>query len=120
MRPKALTGFFKCGSTWIFSLTRKNSDGTPIDLTGQTARAIFRSDSVDGTAILTLTELNGLSIDTPVNGIISIGLNPLQTALFPVGIRVYFDIELTTTATGEVWQSPTYYIISEQEVTKDD
>ena len=118
MKPKALTGFFKCGSTWLISITRKDPNGTPIDLTGQTVRAIFRSASVDGTVILTLTELNGLSIYTPENGTISIELSPVQTVLFPVGVRVYFDVEVTTTATSEVWQTPTYYVIAEQEVTR--
>lgn len=118
MKPKALIGFFKRGSTWNFNLVRK-FEGVPIDLTGQTARSIFRTESVDGTVLLTLDSLTGLTIPTPANGTMQFSLTPLQTVLFPVGVKVYFDVELTDTATGEVWQSPTYTIVAEQEVTRD-
>lgn len=119
MKPKQLSGFWKRGSTWSFSIIRKDSAGTAIDLTGMTARSIFRTESVDGTVLLDLDETDSLYILTPANGTIVIELTPAQTVLFPVGVKVYFDVELTTTATGEVWQSPTYFIVAEQEVTRD-
>ncbi len=120
MKPKALSGFFKRGSTWRFSLIRKDSTGTSIDLTDVTLfRAIFRLESVDGTVLLTIDSANGLSIPTPANGTIQVDLAPDQTVLFPVATKVYFDIELTYGLTGEVWQSPTYYLVAEQEVTRD-
>ncbi len=120
MKPKALSGFFKRGSTWRFSLIRKDSSGVAIDLSDVTTyRALFRTESVDGEVILTLNDTNGLSIPIPINGTIEVELTPVQTVLFPIGIKVYFDIELTYGITGEVWQTPTYYLISEQEVTRD-
>jgi hypothetical protein len=120
MKPKALSGFFKRGSSWSFSIIRKDSTGTAIDLTDVTLfRAIFRIESVDGTVLLTIDSTNGLSIPTPINGTIQIDLTPVQTVLFPVATKVYFDIELTYGLTGEVWQSPTYYLVAEQEVTRD-
>lgn len=118
MKPKALSGFWKRGSTWSLSIIRKDSDGVAIDLAGTTARSIFRTESVDGTVLLTLDDTNGLTIPTPANGTMEISLSPEQTVLFPVGSKVYFDIELTTTSTGEIWQSPTYTITAEQEVTR--
>lgn len=116
MKPKQLSGFWKRGSSWSFSIIRKDSLGVAIDLTGMTARTIFRAESVDGTVLLTL---DPLVITAPATGTIQIDLTPVQTVLFPVGTKVYFDVELTTTLTGEVWQSPTYYIVAEQEVTRD-
>jgi hypothetical protein len=118
MKPKQLNGFFKRGSSWQIRIIRKDSNDTAIDLSGTTARAIFRSDSVDGTVLLTMTSANGLTIPTPANGTILMELSPEQTVLFPVGTKVYFDVEVTTTATSAVWQTPTYYIIAEQEVTR--
>ena len=118
MKPKSLTGFFKRGSTWAIAIIRKDSAGVAVSLAGMTARSIFRTESVDGTIILTLNSENGLTIPTPANGTMQISLSPVQTVLFPVGVDVYFDVELTTTATDEVWQSPTYKIKSEQEVTR--
>ena len=119
MKPKALSGFWKRGSTWSLSIIRKDSGGVAIDLDGMTARSIFRTESVDGAVLLTLDDASGLTIPTPANGTIQLDLTPEQTVLFPVGAKVFFDIELTTTLTGEIWQSPTYYIVSEQEVTRD-
>lgn len=116
MKPKALSGFWKRGSSWSFSIIRKDSAGVAIDLTGMTARTIFRTESVDGTILLTI---DPLVIAAPETGTVQIDLTPAQTVLFPVGTKVYFDVELTTTLTGEVWQSPTYFIVSEQEVTRD-
>jgi len=118
MKPKQLNGFFKRGSSWSFSITRKNPSGFAVDLSGVTLfRAIFRTESVDGTALLTMDSTNGLSILVPANGTIQFDLTPLQTVLFPVGTKVYFDIELTYGLTGVVWQSPTYFIIAEEQVT---
>lgn len=120
MKPKQLSGFFKRGSSWAFSITRKDPTGNEIDLTDVTLlRSIFRLESVDGTVLLTMNSANGLSIPTPVNGTIQIDLTPAQTVLFPVATKVYFDVELTYGVTGEVWQTPTYYIVAEQEVTRD-
>ncbi len=117
MNPVKLSGFFKRGSTWRFSLIRKDSAGAAIDLTGQTVRAIFRTISVDGDVLLTMDGTNGLTIPTPANGTMQFVLSPDQTVLFPVGIRVYFDVELTAVDLS-IWQSPTYYIVAEQEVTR--
>jgi len=118
MKPKALSGFFKRGGSWSFSITRKDSTGTAIDLTDVTLfRATFRTESVDGEILMTIDSTNGLSIPIPANGTIRFDLEPDQTALFPVATKVYFDVKLTYGLTGEVWPSPTYYIVAEQQVT---
>jgi len=117
MKPVQLSGFFKRGSTWRFAIIRKDSLGAAIDLTGQAFRALFRTESVDGDVLLTMTSANGFTIPTPANGTMQFVLSPDQTVLFPVNKRVYFDVELTAVDLS-VWQSPTYFIISEQEVTR--
>lgn len=118
MKPKALSGFFKRGSTWVIRHTATNDAGVAEDWTDAIPRVMFRTESVDGTILLTLTTADSLSIPTPANGETIITLTPVQTVLFPVGTKVYFDLEFTRADTT-VWQSSTYYLIADQEVTRD-
>ena len=116
MKPRPLYGFFKRGSSWVFSLVRKDSVGAAIPLDQVNAySAIFRSDSIDGNILITMNGTNGLSIPTPANGTIVVNLSPTQTVLFKAGTKVYFDVKLTYVDTS-VWQSPTYYIVADKEV----
>lgn len=123
MKPKQLSGFFKVGSAWEIGLTRKDSAGAGVDLSDTAARATFRAGSVDGEILLTLDDgpgtplTSGITLSETVDGRVDILLMPADTATFPVGIPVYFDLELTPND-GMVWQSPTYYLVAEQEVTK--
>ena len=118
MKPKQLSGFWKRGSPWDFSIIRR-FNGVAVDISEQSPRAMFRIESVDGPVILTVDSSTGLTIPTPANGTIQFNLDDAQTVLFPVGVKVYFDIELSDTLSGKVtWQSPTYYIVAEQEVTR--
>lgn len=114
-----LTGFFKRGSTWQIALTRKNPNGTAVNLAGLVTRAMFREGSVDGEVKVILEDGAGITIATPASGVIALELSPIQSALFSAGSKVYFDIEQTTPQTGYVWQSNTYRFAVEQEVTRD-
>lgn len=118
-KPAFLHGYFKRGSTWRIGLTRKAPDSTPVDLTGLMTRAMFREGGVDGTVIVTLTDGEGVTIDEPETGFISFTISAIQSALFSPGAKVYFDVEQTDSATGEVWQSQTYMFSVVQEVTRD-
>jgi hypothetical protein len=117
-KPVKLTGNYKRGSTWTIRHTATDDAGVAEDWTDAIPRVMFRTESVDGTILLTLTLADGLSIPTPANGETIITLTPLQTVLFPVGTKVYIDIEFTRADTT-VWQSSTYYLVAEQEVTRD-
>jgi len=118
VKPAQLSGFFKRGSTWRFHIAR-SFGGVPIDITGGTVRAMFRLAAEDGALILTMDSSNGLMIPTGTDGLMQFSLSPVQTVLFPPSTKVYFDVELTMTDTT-VWQSPTYYIVADKEVTHDD
>jgi hypothetical protein len=105
---------YKCGSTWTFVLTRKDPDGVAIDLTGLTVRATFRAGSVSGTEIVTLTEGDGIAVVT-ADGQVTLTIDAETTATVTPG-KVFFDVEMES-ASGHVWQSPTYRIKTEAEVT---
>ncbi len=105
----------KCGSTWTFVLTRKQPDGTPVDLTGLTVRAMFRAGSVSGDVLATLTDGAGLSVDDE-SGRVMMTIDATTSATVTPGLWVYFDVEMTNAA-GHVWQSSTYRFKTEAEVT---
>lgn len=119
MKPVSIEGFFKRGSTWRISITRKNPDLTPVDLTGLATRVMFREGGVDGTVIVEIDDAAGITIADPTTGIIELELTAAQSALFTPGATVYFDVEQTDSVTGDVWQSVTYKFKVDQEVTRD-
>lgn len=119
MKPVAIDGFFKRGSTWRIGITRKDSLGVAIDMTGLDTRSMFRESGIDGAVILTLDDAAGIEIADPATGAMVLVLTAIQSALFAPGAKVYFDIEQTNSFTGEVWQSLTYYFKVDQEVTRD-
>ena len=106
---------YKVGSTWTFVLTRKDPDGDPIDLAGLTVRATFRDGSVSGTEIVTLTEGDGIVV-VEADGQVTMTIDATTSATVTPGAKVFFDVEMES-ASGHVWQSPTYRIKTEAEVT---
>ena len=115
MSVVTLPSTYKVGSTWTFVLTRKDSENTPIDLTGLSVRAMFRANSVDGAVIATLTDAEGIVVDA-LAGQATLTLTPTQTSLFAPKSVAYFDVEMTSA--GYAWQSDTYKFKTEQEVTR--
>ena len=120
MKPTPLSGLYKRGSAWLIGIARKQSDGTPVDLTGMSARAMFRAGDEDGAVVVTLTDAEGggIAVDADA-GAVSLTLTPDQTTLFAAGDKVLFDVELTPDD-GLIWQSPTYAFRVTQEITRDD
>ena len=78
---------------------------------------MFRAGSVDGPALVTLTE--GAGITRTSETLIELLLMPAQTVLFAPADKVFFDVEMTP-VDGRTWQSPTYFFKVAQEVTRDD
>lgn len=106
----------KCGSTWTFVLTRTQPDGTPINLAGLTARAMFRAESVDGSVVAELTEGDGIAVDA-ADGRVVMTIDAATSAAIEPGIWVVFDVEMTDGA-GYEWHSKTYRFKTEQQVTR--
>lgn len=118
MSIKSLPDLYKVGSTWVFVLTRKiKSTGAPVVLTGQTVRAMFREGSVNGVALVTLQEGQGLALSAS-DGQVTMTLSAEQSVLFTPGSKVWFDVEMTA-MDGFVWQSDTYNFKTQAEVTRD-
>lgn len=120
-KPVLLSGTFKRGSSWVIGFTRQDSAGDPVDMTGLTTRAMFRVGSVNGEVKFTLDENDGIVIDDPTTGVMSLKVSRTNSALFAGGEKAYFDIEQTTPGDPTFeWQSLTYYFPVIEQVTRDD
>lgn len=109
---------FKLGSTWYFYFVHKTRDPdtgveTVISNAGMTARVIMRHSSESGDIILTID--SGITLGG-ADGSIEWKVMPLDTVKFTASQKVFFDIELTPTS-GEIWQSPTFWFKTLQQVT---
>jgi hypothetical protein len=86
----------KQGKTWRISFRWANPDGTPIDITGWTAKLqVRRSPDLTSASALTLTSnpAAGLTVDGP-NGTVTGRASPTQTAAIAAG-RYVFECEIT-------------------------
>ena len=99
------------GATFNLLLTWK-INGTPVNLTGYTARLAARVDVEDTEVILSLTTSNGGITLGGSAGTISLDQTATQTTLLPAGTYVY-DLELiasnstvTRLVQGELLISP--------------
>lgn len=114
----------KVGSTWELVLFRRYPDPDdpdvklPVDLTGLTLRSTFRIGSVFGPALKTLIEGDGIEVDR-LKGRTTLVIENTLSATVPAGVWVYFDVEMLDSE-GHAWQSPTYRLKTEAEVTRDD
>lgn len=116
--PTELLGTFKVGSSFSIKLTRK-AGGNPVDMTGLVTRSMFRAQSPVGNLLFTLTEGDGVVIDDPTTGVITLNVTRSQSALMYPGVKVFFDIEQTSAidVTYE-WQSLTYWFKPDAQVTQ--
>lgn len=67
-------------------------DGEPIDLTGATARAHFRTARDDASALLELTDADGIALGA--DGSITLSVSPAASAALS-GARGVYDVEVT-------------------------
>jgi hypothetical protein len=83
------------GATWSVTVTYKDSNGAPINLTGYTAAMQVRQQYSSTDADLTLTSPSGGIVITPLTGVIVITMSATQTLSLSEGFYVY-DVELTS------------------------
>jgi hypothetical protein len=83
----------KQGDTFHRQVTWSGDSG-PINLTGYTARMQIRNSYTSSTALLSLTQVSGLTLGG-ANGTIDIDITSIQTTALAVGTYVY-DLEMTS------------------------
>lgn len=93
MIPGSYDFLMRQGSTWIQSIVWKDSNGTPVDLTGYVARMQIRQQVNSETIIVSLTtENNRIELDA-TNGKLTLLLDATTTAAINQFSGVY-DLEL--------------------------
>jgi hypothetical protein len=105
------------GSTFEREIELQDSDGTPYNLAGYTARMQVRREvESSGSPLVELTTANGRIVLSPTLGIISIALSPTETAALSRG--GYYDLEIQQTSTGKVFKVLRGEFRLEKEVTR--
>lgn len=84
------------GSDWYLTVTYKNPNGTPINLTGYTAALQLRSLPESPTAVLSLSTGSGITI-TGATGVADIHATATQTRAIDEG-TYYYDLEITSSS----------------------
>lgn len=84
------------GATWDYQLVWKSA-GTPVNLTGYTARLQARATYASGTAVLSLTSGTGITLGGTA-GTIDLAASATTTAAIPADQYVY-DLELVNGST---------------------
>lgn len=80
------------GATFIQEFVWKNSDGTPVDITGSSARMKIRKFKTDEVLVSLTSPSGGITLDAP-NGRITITISATDTSLLPV-CEARYDLEI--------------------------
>lgn len=88
------------GADWYINFQYEDSNGVPINLTGYTAAMQLRSLPTSASAVLTLTQANGITI-TGSTGLLEVHATATQTGNIDAGYY-YYDLEITAPITGVV------------------
>lgn len=92
------------GDSFVLSVLYKDSNNTPINITGYTAEFQVKDSSSGKIVCATATTTNGIVLD-PTNGKFTITLTPAQTEKFTIP-RAYYQFQInsgaikTTISTG--------------------
>lgn len=105
------------GSTFVREIEIMDSDETPYNLTGYTARMQVRREvESTGTPLIELTTTNGRLSISGALGIITMSLTPTETAALTRS--GYYDLEIVQTSTGKVFKVLRGEFRLEKEVTR--
>jgi hypothetical protein len=113
--PGLLNLTFSQGATWKLAMTYTNNNGEPIDLTNYTARMQVRLSYTSSTAVLSLTNSNGISLGGAL-GTIQLLVTATATAAIAADQYVY-DLEIESTS-GEVSRVVQGTLLVTPEVTR--
>lgn len=83
------------GAQWTLTVVYDNNSGTPIDLTGYTARMQVRPKFGSDNAVLTLSSPSSGIVITPLTGTLNLTATTAQTGDIDGGFYVY-DLEISS------------------------
>lgn len=104
------------GATLLKPIVWKDSNGTPVNLTGYTAKMQVRRNAADPTVLLELSNTNGRLSITPGTGTVTLIFSAATTAAI-TWTRGKYDLELTS-ADGTVTRLIEGEITVSKEITR--
>ena len=117
MTAKKLDITLEQGATFVMNITWQNSDGTPVNLTGYTAKMQVRYKYSDAAALATFTTSDSTITLGGALGTIAVSGMAALPGLTEQKSGVY-DLELTETATSKVTRLLQGAVTLSPEVTK--
>jgi hypothetical protein len=117
MPAKKLDITIEQGATFVMNLTWTNPAGSPVDLTGYTAKMQARWKYSDATALVTFTTADNTITLGGALGTIAVSGPATITGVTKPRYGVY-DLELTETSTGKVTRLLQGRALISPEVTK--
>lgn len=91
------------GSTFSLTVSIKNADDTPRDITGQSVRMQIRSTYDSVNVVESLSTANGeITITNAANGTMHIELSAARTAAIPVDLSVLTNVKLSSGETAKI------------------
>lgn len=105
------------GTSLVKQIVWKDSNGSPINLTGYTARMQVRPN-VDSEVLLELSTTNGRIVITPLTGTITLNFTPANT-VGTYWTKGKYDLEMTS-GNGFVTRLIKGTINLSKEITRDD
>lgn len=88
------------GADFRKSILLEQPAGTPVNLTGYTARMMIRSNYADANPLISLTSSSGITLGGTA-GTMEISIPAATTAALSAGLAAY-DLELTDTLTKKI------------------
>lgn len=101
MTAKQLDITIEQGATFVMNITWQNSDGTPVNLTGYTAKMQARLKYSDASPLVTFTTSDSTITLGGALGTIAVSGMATLTGITEAKTGVY-DLELTQTSSGKV------------------
>ena len=100
------------GDSCIHQITVKSTDESAKDVTGATVTYTVRANSKSGTQVIQKTVNNGIVLTTPTSGILTVTLNPADTAL-DVGRKYFYDCQVTLSGVVQTVQAGQITVVGE-------
>ena len=100
------------GDTVLHQITVQNTDESVRDVTGATVTYTVRANSKSGTQVIQKTVGSGIVLTTPTSGILTVTLNPADTAL-DVGRKYFYDCQMTLSGVVQTIQAGQITVVGE-------
>jgi hypothetical protein len=101
------------GDTFIHRIAVKNTDESVKDITGATVRYTIRQHQYAGTQVLQKTVGSGITLTTPLSGVLEVTLTIVETAALSPNTSYVYDCEVTLAGQVQTVQTGTLTVVGD-------